>query len=274
MLSYSEAKEMMQRARNGRRKLENNTYLEERDCGICGEPYRAACGRPDHGPNYAVRLHDTDVVTVRPDGSYTLDSGGWRTVTTKDRMNRYSPHRVYSEKGMWYAYPVPQGDFSGWKAGIPFADGMRIYPDGRVVGAGIDETAIRAQLLKQIRAYVDGFAKHAVKHGLAAPSGGDCWGCAMVRGRPWGQDKATKPGADHAMGLDHIFEHFRERYYVPGLLWRALQRRGNPQFCYQLMQQEVARGDARMLKQELRAYFKTLMPALVAAKVAELERAA
>lgn len=29
-----------------------------------------------------------------------------------------------------------------------------------------------------------------------------------------------------------------------------------------------------MLKRDLRAYFKTLMPALVAAKVAELERAA
>lgn len=228
MLTYSEAKDMMQRARYGRRKLENNTWLERRQSDA-----------PKDGTyqsDYAVRLHNTDVVTLHPDDSYTLNSGGWRTVTTKDRINRYSPGCVYSERGQWYYLPKP----GSWDMRYPFADGMRAYPNGKVDGAGIDETAIRAQLLKQIRAYVDGFAAHVIRHGLAAPGGGDCWGCLFkptdtkpeTASAPWGQGKVTKPGADHVMGLDHIFDHFREKYYVPSLLWRAVQRRGNPAFCY------------------------------------------
>jgi hypothetical protein len=53
-----------------RRPVENNTTIIRRDNG-----------------DLAVRLHDTDVVTYHADDSVTLDSGGWLTVTTKDRMN-------------------------------------------------------------------------------------------------------------------------------------------------------------------------------------------
>src|SRR5207249_5341140 len=36
----------------------------------------------------AVRLHRTDVVTFYADGRITLSTGGWETVTTRDRINR------------------------------------------------------------------------------------------------------------------------------------------------------------------------------------------
>lgn len=260
-MTYEEAREMIRRTgtRNGRRKLENNTYL---------------IGVPEGGAQrYAIRLHDTDVITLHPDCSYTLNSGGWRTVTTKDRINRYAPVSVASDRGAWYVYPR-RGD---WDTRYPFADGMRLIPNGngwKVEGAGLDETAIRRDLSRQIRTYVDGFAAWAVKNGLPDPGPGDCWGCALTVAKPdttgkapWGQDKVTKPGADMPFGVDHIFEHFREKYYVPSLLWRAEQRRGDPAFCYRMIQAEVKRGDTRMLKGDLRAYFKTLMPALVSAKV-------
>lgn len=111
MLTYSEAKDMMSRARQGRRKLANNTYLEERPEG------------------YAVRLHGTDVVTLRPDGSAILNSDGWRTVTTKDRMNAYGPAAVFSKKGEWYAAARrPQG--ADFDAAVPYRDGLVIAPDG------------------------------------------------------------------------------------------------------------------------------------------------
>lgn len=284
MLSYKEAQEMMKTARHGRRKLENNTWLEGR-----GPGQRFDC-RGFVEPDFAVRLHNTDVVTIHPDGSYTLNSGGWRTVTTKSRLS-YANASVWSDRGQWKVATkrktMPGDKWSGpWEtwdnnSAVPFADGMRIYPDGHVEGAGVDETAIRRDLLKQIRAYIDGFARHVIKNGLADPSSGDCWGCAMVpagekkEGKaPWGQDRVTKPGADHVMGLSHIFDHFQERYYVPSLYWRAVQRRGNPAFCYRMAQQEAGRGETRLLKDDLRAYFKNLMPALVAEKMREVERAA
>ena len=37
-----------------------------------------------------VTYHNTDVVTVEADGTVTLDTGGWRSNTTKLRMNQAS----------------------------------------------------------------------------------------------------------------------------------------------------------------------------------------
>lgn len=246
MLTYAEARRMMERARNGRRKLANNTYLVQ---GASKD-------------SFAIRLHNTDVVTLHPDGSFTLNSGGWRTVTTKERINVYAPGRVASDRGAWYYYPAPGRD---WSLRYPFADGMRVLPGGAVEGAGPDETAIRREIQKQVRKYIDGFCAHVAENGLADPNGGDCWGCYM---QTTGGD--GKPGADHFMGVGHIFEHFREEYYVPSLAWRAAQRHGNPAFCWGLMKARAERGDTDMLREDLRAYFRKLTPALVAHKLGEV----
>jgi len=74
----------------------------------------------------AIRLHYTDVVTTHPDGSYTLDSGGWDTVTTKQRMNQYSNASVWQEGYTWYAqstgYPAQK-----------FYDGMKFDFNGKLI---------------------------------------------------------------------------------------------------------------------------------------------
>lgn len=46
-------------------------------------------------PEYdiAVRYHDTNIVTYHGDGSITLDTGGWETVTTTNRMDMLTPTR-------------------------------------------------------------------------------------------------------------------------------------------------------------------------------------
>jgi hypothetical protein len=54
----------------------------------------------------AVRLHNTNVVTIE-NGTITLDSGGWKTVTTKARMNQVAnelnlPYRVFQEDHSWF----------------------------------------------------------------------------------------------------------------------------------------------------------------------------
>ena len=67
-----------------RRKLVNNTWLEVRD-----------------GETIAVRYHKTDVVTYKADGKIILNSGGWQTVTTKERLNAFSPLGVYQRRGVW-----------------------------------------------------------------------------------------------------------------------------------------------------------------------------
>lgn len=85
MLTFADAEKLMARSRSGRPRIQSrNTWLESR------------------GPDaFAVRQHHTDVVTIHRDGSYTLTTGGWNTVTTKDRLNNWSPARIYSERGTW-----------------------------------------------------------------------------------------------------------------------------------------------------------------------------
>lgn len=72
----------------------------------------------------AVTYHETEVARIDGD-TVTLDSGGWRTVTTKRRMNQASKEwgrgfRVYQEKGEWFVWFCNTPD----EDALPFTDGM------------------------------------------------------------------------------------------------------------------------------------------------------
>jgi hypothetical protein len=105
MLTYDQACDLLTKGRKGRKKLENNTYLERHD-----------------EDTVAVVLHSTAVVKIRSDGTFVLNSGGWLTVTTKDRINNYSPVRVSSVRGTWKLYD-----------GQDYYDGMRVDSFGQVL---------------------------------------------------------------------------------------------------------------------------------------------
>ena len=69
-----------------------------------------------------VTYHKTVVVKFDP-GHIVLDSGGWLTMTTKNRMNQASNqfdlgYAVFQEKGRWY---VQHGDYTH-----EFFDGISI----------------------------------------------------------------------------------------------------------------------------------------------------
>jgi hypothetical protein len=51
-----------------------------------------------------VILHSTAVVTHHMDGTVTYFTGGYATMTTKERMNRFglSMHSIGQRKGRWY----------------------------------------------------------------------------------------------------------------------------------------------------------------------------
>lgn len=174
-----------------KRKLANNTYLNPHEDGTIG-----------------VRLHKTDVIVFHPDGSITLDSGGWRTVTTKDRMTRFlpSPWMVHSDKGVWYlckGRPWMEDAVSTFA----FADGITIQ-NGDVIGAG-PIPLVTTRLRKRVREYAKAYIAAMVSGEVPMPGNGDCWFCLF-----------GTPGTDHY--LSHISEE--ERYYVPSLLAKAMER--------------------------------------------------
>ena len=71
----------------------------------------------------AIRLHRTDVVTYRPDGACILNTDGWDTVTTKDRINKYANVRVVQEDFKWFVY-APSQDPLSVLSKIPYHDYM------------------------------------------------------------------------------------------------------------------------------------------------------
>lgn len=165
----------------------------------------------------ALKLHATDVVTYHRDGRIVLNSGGWRTVTTKERMNRFSPLSISQSKGHWGVVAGP--DFwSDPSQAVSYADGMTYHSDtGKFSGVGPDpaeEQKLRARLRKFAADYIK-----ALKDGkVPEPSGGDCWGCHF-------RTEDSKGG----MGNDHILGHLKERYYVPSMITNAFKAFGAAQ---------------------------------------------
>jgi hypothetical protein len=72
----------------------------------------------------AIRLHYTDVVTLTRDGKYILKTGGWYSMTTKDRINGFSPACVSQKKGNWFINAV-----------TPFFDGVTVDRVGNIIEA-------------------------------------------------------------------------------------------------------------------------------------------
>lgn len=198
-MNYVDAVDLLARGRSGRKKIGNNTWLEKRE-----------------GDVLALRLHGTDVVTLCPDGQIVLDSGGWKTVTTKDRLNSLSPARIHSEQGIWY---VTYRDRV-----YVFKDGMVLHPDGTVTGAGEDRGREEKRLRQAAAKYAKGFAQAWAEGKVPTPSARDCLYCHM---REVGTKKPLGEMSPES-GKDHILAHIKEKYYVPSLLWRAVELYGAP----------------------------------------------
>lgn len=54
------------------------------------------------GNKYGIKLHNTIILVIGQDGSYTYNNGGWKTVTTKKRMNQYGPMTIYQRNHIWF----------------------------------------------------------------------------------------------------------------------------------------------------------------------------
>lgn len=171
-MNYQDAIQLIGKRKS--KKLANNTYLQKR------------------GGNIAVMLHSTDIIIFHPDGKIVFNTGGWRTATTKDRINRFSPVYVTQTAGIWYI---------GNKI---FADGC-CWRNGKLYGAAPAATAKTAsKQLKELKKYCTDFINSFFEFKIPAPSEGDCWICVS-----------------NSKDADHIQSHITEKYFVPTLLVNA-----------------------------------------------------
>jgi hypothetical protein len=218
---YDTAIELSKKAKDKSRgkKIANNTYLRvENEIAI-------------------IRLHETDIIKISADNSYVLDTGGWNTLTTRDRFNRFCPFRVFTEKNVPYV-SLKKGRQELFD-GIKIKSEVVLNPRPEQEEKRIVET--RKKLEKLITKYIKGFCDSIRLYGLEYPGGGDCWYCSMFP-----QDNFSTP---------HIFSHFEENYFVPSLLFNAIKLRGykNPEFIFEHIKQGK---NIRMARQDLRYYFR------------------
>lgn len=189
------------------------------------------------------RLHGTDIVWIR-DGKTTLNSAGWKTVTTKDRMSHYSGYNVYSKNGCWYV--AGRGSWND----IPYFDGM-VLPDAfKAPAKGVATEKREIKLRADIKKFV---AKLDKLFELPAPSQGDCWYCStcVVDGKNAGKSMGE---LSHS---DHIASHVKEGYLHGSLILNALKWAGYPYpgIVWQMGNSDLARGKKPgMIKRALKRY--------------------
>lgn len=154
------------------------------------------------------RLHNTDVVT-KGENFISLSSGGWRTATTKERINTFSPFKVWQEKGLWSVH-TPAGTFA-------FFDGITFDLSGKLKGKG---KSPNIQKIEKTKKKISKFVAGLTKENLPIPSTGDCWMCCLrdEKGVTWGDNR----GDNH----DHLQQHIQENYLHGSLLVNAMREYG------------------------------------------------
>ena len=67
-----------------------------------------------------IMLQSTYVVRYYPDGKATLHTGGWSTVTTKQRINCFIPHPycLYQRNWNWYLWDRDTDKTIGFREGM------------------------------------------------------------------------------------------------------------------------------------------------------------
>lgn len=197
------------------RKLQNNTYLQRRENG-----------------DIAILLHLTDVVTFKRDGRIILDSGGWLTVTTKDRMNTYTPYpiHVFSDRGQWFV--ADNWAYNKESVRFEYHDGIeiRVLDDNTLIVDGFtmpdpnaqteENKKLRDEVDKEIKRYVkllpEAIAQwqEEIRTTGTIKTTGDPWCCSQVA------VDGTHPLRCHPL-IDHWRQHFKDKYVFPTLVIEA-----------------------------------------------------
>ena len=69
----------------------------------------------------AIRLYKTDVFVIDNNDYITLNTGGHKTATTKQRMNQYlDNHRVFQRKKEWFVWDMREDKVVEYFDGIAF----------------------------------------------------------------------------------------------------------------------------------------------------------
>lgn len=196
-----------------RKKVGNNTYLERRT--------------DQHGVRWIdLVLHRTAVVTYSEDGLVRLDTGGWLTVTTKDRINSGLPAGwvVRSTKGVW---ELADG-WHGARNVYRFTDGISLRRGHQGWGV-LEHTALPISQREKDDAHNTATQRLISRYlkAYTGEHGGSCPLCMVIdtETMPSGRDRYISVG-DRMGDTQHLVDHMLDNTYPEALLLTALSERG------------------------------------------------
>lgn len=183
-----------------------------------------------NGESIKIVLFETPIATFRKRGGVVLNSGGWRTRFTREKINQLLPKGtgLYSDGGLWVVHGF-DGDQN-----VGFLDGMVISEQGIIEGGMAPaELSDRKALLKKSSRFCRRFIDRLLTGKVGRPGPGDCLYCQVEAG-----SQQTKMGVLERDGTvrphtfdeasDHIVHHIDEGYFVPSLLHNAIMDMGGP----------------------------------------------
>ena len=155
----------------------------------------------------AIRFHNTDIITFRTDNKIVLNSGGYRTLTTKERINKFAPVQLYQNKGLWYI-----------NNGSLFYDNCVINSEGKLISKPLQNDKIEAKV-KKLKKQISDYCNLITKENLPVPSPGDCWLCNL-------HDKNNIPMGEFSKDTSHLLSHLKENYLHGSIIVNAMREAG------------------------------------------------
>jgi len=182
-----------------------------------------------------IHFHHTDILIFSGD-SVRISSGGWRTITTKERINKFLPDglRLGSMGGFWAISSRNGGSFT-FKDGMVF-DGLHCVDSTRT-NADYKKYLV---FKKAVNKYVDNYCKLLFSGKMELPGAGDCFICHF------------SSSSDYC-----IFSHIKENYLVPSLIWNAMQK--DTYYLPYIKQLQTGDISKILFKKEIRRIFRKFL---------------
>ena len=166
----------------------------------------------------AIRLHNTDIVTFKNSGDIILNTGGWKTSTTKNRINEHLKGAFLIQKNHNWYFVKSYND----KNKIPYYDGITFDKNLNLISENKTVDLKKQNKLKrQIKKYCNLLDK---KESIPMPNSGDCWYCSMQ------EVKTGIPLGDCTKDNSHLIEHLKEDYLHGSILVNAMKESGYQDF--------------------------------------------
>lgn len=191
--------------------------------------------------------HETRILVVtydnqiqcRPILSVMINTGGFNTITTRERLNRFLPPAwsVQTHNGVLFV-KTPAGTFSN-------VDGAEYNGDGSPKNPALHKNEMAETL--RIKKLIDAMAKKLARmESLPLPGGGDPW---FVE---WGNPEK--------IGKETLVDWLESCYINGSLLLGAMKRKGRNDYVLSLVYSEKPSSGRHswrnQLRRDVRAFFK------------------